>query len=957
MKRAHQWLTILALILSISLQGQTPYFKTHDLPQELKYVDLKLLYQSEGGFMWLGSREGLIRYDGTQFKLYQKPDTLGQDHVSAVYQDHNDLMWVGYRDGSIYHLDQEDVLRRWAPEEGLPVVPITGFAQDSMKRLWFSTYGEGIYYRDGSHLYNYNTDDGLLGNDIYCLIADRRGWLWAGTDGGISICWLENEKKQLKNITREDGLQDDIVRVILPDEKGNCWIGTYDHGVSYLHTDDFHFEYPMPDWEVGQINDLEYFQGRELWIGTEGHGLWRWDFKKKQHFPVAPEDFESAKIYNLHKDVEGNLWVISNTVGLQSTNRQFEFIEQSPANIQALLMDHQNQLWLGTADGLYRVRKDKDHRDVYEKLHPDNVVSLYQDKYANVWAGTFGSGILLFDAQSGRYRRITEKDGLTNTSVLSIDGNAGRVWCATLGGVTEFDCMINPLIATRLNVRNFNHESGLGTNFIYKVFRDSKGRTWFGTDGEGISVLENGKITNFTEADGVSIKSVYSITEDRRGHIWFSTARSGVFEFDGTKLINLAVKEGIRDLSITGLITDKKGQILIIHPSGVDILDPETHHLIYYDTDVGIDDFEPNINAFCPDGMGDVWLGSQSGIIRYTALNETLDIHPRTRFTNISVGLEPIKMEQEHTFPHNKNSLAFEYVGLWFTDPETVKYRYKLEGFDHDWITSRDTRSIYSNLPPGNYTFMLTSTENDAFDQEPVISYSFSIQRPFWNQWWFTLLTLLTVGGLTFYLIKAREKRLQREAMLKKEKIESKYEALKSQINPHFLFNSFNTLIAIIEEEPTLAVEYVEKMSDFYRSILQYREKELIGLDEELGLVNDYAFLLKKRYGKHLTLSVEVPNKAIYIAPLTLQILVENAVKHNVISKSRPLMIQICLSEDGYLLVKNNLQKKITPNRSTGFGLQSIINRYGLLSDKKVFIKETADQFIVGIPVIKNNML
>ncbi len=945
------------MVWCASLWGQLPYFKTHNLPQELKFVDLKLLYQSEGGFIWLGSREGLIRHDGTQYKLYQRNDTLGQNHVSAVYQDHNDRMWVGYRDGSIYHLDQSDVLRRWEPEEGLPVVPITDFAQDSVQRIWFSTYGEGLYYWDGKHLYNYNTEDGLLGNDIYCMISDQWGRMWVGTDGGISICWLENGEKQLKNITREDGLQDDIVRVILPDEKGNCWIGTYDHGVSYLHTNDYHFDYPMAEWDIGQINDLEFFQDRELWIGTEGHGLWRWDFQEEKHYQVAPEELGSAKIYNLHKDVEGNLWVISNTEGLQSTNRQFAFVKDPPANIQALLVDHQHQLWVGTTEGLFQVKKDDQYQAVFEKVSNDNVLSLYQDKYSNIWAGTFGSGILLFDAQSGRQRRITEKEGLTNASVLSIDGHAGRIWCATLGGVTEFDCYLNPLQMLQLPVRNFNHESGLGTNFIYKVFQDSKGRTWFGTDGEGVSVLAEGKITNFTEADGVPIKSVYSITEDRRGHIWFSTARSGVFEFDGVKLINLAVKEGIRDLSITGLATDKKGQILIIHPSGVDILDPETHHLIYYDTDVGITDFEPNINAFCQDRFGNMWLGSQQGIVRYTALAETLDIHPRTYFTNISVGLAPITTEPVQRFAHNKNSLAFEYVGLWFTDPETVKYRYKLEGFDHDWITSRDNRSVYSNLPPGSYTFMLTSTENDAFDQEPVISYSFTIERPFWNQWWFILLSLLLGGGLAFYLVKAREERLQREALLKKEKIESKYEALKSQINPHFLFNSFNTLIAIIEEEPILAVEYVEKMSDFYRSILQYREKELIGLDEELGLVQDYTFLLKKRYGEHLKLQVQIPDKSIYIAPLTLQILVENAVKHNVISKSRPLHIQLRLSGDDYILVSNNLQKKITPNRSTGFGLQSIINRYGLLSDKKVFIEETQDAFTVGIPVIKNHQL
>ncbi|MCB9040652.1 MAG: histidine kinase [Lewinellaceae bacterium] len=156
---------------------------------------------------------------------------------------------------------------------------------------------------------------------------------------------------------------------------------------------------------------------------------------------------------------------------------------------------------------------------------------------------------------------------------------------------------------------------------------------------------------------------------------------------------------------------------------------------------------------------------------------------------------------------------------------------------------------------------------------------------------------------------------------------------MKSQINPHFLFNSFNTLITIIEENPEIAVEFVEKLSDFYRSILQYREMEVISLREEVVLVQNYAFLLKKRFGDSLSLTVHHNEEQAYIAPLTLQILVENAVKHNIISKSRPLNIEICAGGE-YITVRNNLQKKIAMELSTGFGLQSIVNRYALLVDR-----------------------
>jgi LytS/YehU family sensor histidine kinase len=295
-------------------------------------------------------------------------------------------------------------------------------------------------------------------------------------------------------------------------------------------------------------------------------------------------------------------------------------------------------------------------------------------------------------------------------------------------------------------------------------------------------------------------------------------------------------------------------------------------------------------------------------------------------------------------------------VGLWYTDPEIVRYRYQLEGFDQNWIFSKDKRATYSNLPPGQYTFKVSSTENDAFDGEPIIQYSFSIAPPLWLRPWFIILITMAIVLLLWYLLRLRDQRLSREAYLKKEKIESQYEALKSQINPHFLFNSFNTLITIIEEDPGLGVRYVEQLSDFYRSILQYREKELIPLAEEIQLVKSYFFLLKERFGDKLNLSIQLDEgQHSYIVPLSLQMLVENAIKHNVVSSEKPLSIQIHTNEDQYLVVANNLQPKRTKEPSTGFGLNSIITRYALLTSNPVDVLEKEATFEVHIPLIKNN--
>ena len=949
------------------LNAQIPFFKKYELEETYRDSKTELIFEAKNSLLWFGTSEGLFSFDGLDFKPFFKNDTTS-NHVRAIFEDSKGIMWVGYQDGTIYCLTQKK-LTAWQPEEGTPSVPITGFSEDKQGRFWIATYGEGIYYKEDRHLYNINMDDGLLGDDIYVLRMDKTGRIWLGTDGGISICHIENKAKKVRNLTREDGLPDDIVREIIEDKDGNFWIGMYDKGVCYFDTKKQRFEYPIEHWDKGIVSHLEIFEGRELWIGTEGNGIWLLsllDGNLKQL--TVDGKLSNAKIYDLHKDIEGNIWIVSNAHGICRANRQFELLTTDFENIQAMVTDSRNTLWIGTQKGLFSHHSDSLGNSFFTPFLMDlnlNVISLFEDKFQNLWIGTFGQGVYIFNQKSKKIRHLHENNVLTNGSILSIAGVNGHVWLATLGGVMEIDLTRDVLEMSPIALRNFDQEDGLGTNFIYKAYVDSRQRTWFATDGKGISVLENGQIKNFQTAvspnsngrmDTIELKTVYSLTEDHQGHIWLSTAKEGIFEFDGQHFQHLTFKEGIRDSEITSLITDEKGNILIVHPTGIDILDPKTHHLIYYDDEVGIADIQPNLNAVCANQLGQIWIGGKNKIIKYIALNETLEIHPRTYLQTVSVFLEPVDYQEHAIFTHSQNNLVFDYLGLWYTDPQTVKYKYRLEGYNADWIETKDRKITYSNLPPGSYKFAVTSTENEAWLDEPIAQYSFEILAPFWQRWWFILICILLASGLFLWFQKARDKRLQRVNLLEKEKVESQLEALKSQINPHFLFNSFNTLATIIEENPKIAVEYVEHLSDFYRSILQYRNKEIISLQEEIELVNNYHFLLEKRFGENFKLNIQnVNGQPVFVVPLALQMLVENAVKHNVISKFKPLTVTIDLNEkEGVISVSNNLQHKLQPEKSTHFGLQSLEKRYQLLSGQKIKILENEQYFRVELPIISN---
>lgn len=196
-------------------------------------------------------------------------------------------------------------------------------------------------------------------------------------------------------------------------------------------------------------------------------------------------------------------------------------------------------------------------------------------------------------------------------------------------------------------------------------------------------------------------------------------------------------------------------------------------------------------------------------------------------------------------------------------------------------------------------------------------------------------------------------KAIEKNEELKRENLLAKYETLKNQVNPHFLFNSLNTLSGVVEQKPELATEFIRKLSDIYRYVLEQTDKELVPVSEELKFVNDYIFLARMRQGEGLIFHSKIANDPhLQVAPLAIQMLVENAIKHNIASDEKPLTIEI-KSENGFVVVKNNHQRKRTVNQGNKpIGLENLKNRYAYLSDTPVEIIATDETFVVKLPVI-----
>jgi two-component system LytT family sensor kinase len=204
------------------------------------------------------------------------------------------------------------------------------------------------------------------------------------------------------------------------------------------------------------------------------------------------------------------------------------------------------------------------------------------------------------------------------------------------------------------------------------------------------------------------------------------------------------------------------------------------------------------------------------------------------------------------------------------------------------------------------------------------------------------------------FLAKYWMQSIKNEEQLKQENLIARYEALKNQVNPHFLFNSLNTLTGIVEKDSKVATRYIKKLSEIYRYVLEQKDKETVRISEELQFVEDYIYLQKMRYGTALSFKSDVRDTEGLVAPLALQMLIENAVKHNVVADDQPLNIELT-EENGYYILKNNLQKKKTIQQNAQIGLDNLMKRYEFLSNRKLEVKEGAGEFIVRLPVIKTD--
>lgn len=952
-------LLLLLIALCATTQAQQPYFKSLQVAKKIDEIRIQRLIQDQYGFIWLGTNRGLRRFNGTSLTQTNLPVTVDND-ITALFVKDNILL-AGTKKGMLVVID---LLKPTIAESFITVDDeITSLTIDSKGKIWIATASSGILFGEKNNLDRIDNQIGLPDNIIHAIISTKNG-ICAATDVGL-VQWDNCEvATDFKLFTIENGLCDNLITALALDENNTVYLGAQNGA--------------MCKWNPQQKQVIQFDEfnnilkgsivkiiptKNEIFCFTEDHFIFIGSAKDNQFVQSSlsengPFNSRNPFMDGLY-DQEGNLIVCNKSNSLLVSDSRFLYLNSHEdlnlQNIRAITSDRNNNLWFSTPEGLFSHNYLFSNQQKLIKYLPapkkssNEIICIAVGNDSAIWFGMYGAGLGRIDLKTKKIKYFTEKDGLLNNNVLSITADGTKLWIATLAGV----CVLEK-ISKEWVFWNLPEDSKLST-YVYSVFKDKQGRVWFGSDGDGpIYRNTSGQYIALKDQFPLVADNILSIKQDSNGNIWFLTSDQQLqcFKNDHIEKRDL-ISDGEKP-NLLAIENDDKGNIFVFTSSGFAIVRGDSPSFEFVSSEETLSSNYLNVST--KDFDGNIWVGLEPTLIRFVQNDQNTRHQPLVRIEDILVQLQSIDTTI-HDFSYEQNHFTFQVTGLWYKQPDKVRFRYKLVGYDSNWAVTRDNQIVFSKLDPGTYKFVVQASANDDFNEANETVFEFTIERPFWQKWWFISLILIIVFATVFIILRAREQQLHKNALLQRERLKGQFETLRNQINPHFLFNSFNTLISTIAKDKDQAIDYVEQLSDYFRIILEQREKEVITLKEELELADRYLFLQKQRFGDNLVVIRTIPDELMdsLIPPMTIQLLVENAIKHNIISRLKPLTIELYVS-DNFLIVSNTLQEKMQKEPSTGVGLNNIVHRYLILFKKEVIVVKNENRFEVHLPLNQSSV-
>ncbi|MBL7962314.1 MAG: histidine kinase [Flavobacteriales bacterium] len=932
---------IIAGLVPCAGQAQYPALREMEVRVEGARFPVSVLAEDAQGLLWLGGPKGLLRTDGARHRTI----LLGQRAGVTALAPADDAMIAGLSEGLVLRCTplRTDTLPGLGPSDG---TALTALTVDARGRIWAGTRDGGVRVWQDGRVLEIHQADGLPDEHVNALCAVEGLGVMVATDQGVVL--FGDDLKRVVNIDASSGLPDNLVLSLCKAGGQRVWAGTYSSGPVRISFPDNSVEALDPAWPYGPVRSLVFSKGM-VWAGMDGEGMLVSGVGQGSGRYVQETPRSLRKILCTITTRDGAVWWCDGREMLVRAEPASVIVPQHEgfdlSNVQAVTGDEQGRIWIVTPNGVFGHASEFSEGERMTRIAlPSSevpITSIHAVKDGSLWLGTLGRG-LLHVPPSGAVRRIVLDPGSAGDNVMAIRSRGEELWLATLNGLVA--------VTMENGTERVVRHPLPGSGFVYDVLPMPDGSVLAATDGHGIMRLTVDGLV--TPLDAMGKRTFYSLCRDGMGNVWASGPGTGLCRVDGDSLTVLASTTGLFDDAVYG-ITPFAGGVLMITATGVHALDPRSGRIARIDGAMPEGRIESPLNANYTASDGVIWFATDLGLVRLSPDTLAWTGGTPTLITGLMIAGEEVPVADHLELDHSRNALRIQFTGLHYAAPDHVRFVYQLTGLDPQLRTGSDREVTYGRLAPGAYTFKVRAYVEGEDPEGPWASLTIRVSPPWWRTPWAVGAAAALAAAAAFLLLRMRDRRMRAREAMEKERVRFQLEALRSQVNPHFLFNSFGTLLELIEQDKVRAAEHVERLSAFFREILQVRDKDTITVEEEIRLLRIYFSLEQARFGERIALDVRVDEQALRggIPPLTLQLLVENALKHNAVSQEAPLRIEV-LSKDGDLLVRNPIRPRQSRPVSSHFGLESIRRRYHALTDRPVTITATDGVFEVRVPLI-----
>ena len=807
-----KFLTLIFLLVigNILFSQSELRFEKYDIRAGLSQTIINCVEQDKKGFLWIGTQDGLNRFDGYNFKVY-KPDpfdanSIIDNYINFVHADDDNNLWIGTEYGMSVYIQETDSFLHIKHDPGIETSisdnEINHIFQTSNGDVWVSTQNGGLNLLTAENAKKKNFEfkrfhelkSGRVLNQTF-RVFEWNGQILISSDGALFVY---------------DDIQDKILPMLQNHEEFFLLVNNFSdvQGKLWLSTSEGAMEAQVIGRQIRIIGQIDKRHGLKddmvydvyghddfFWIGSE-EGLTKIEFNGLDTVgvPVLNEVISnynsgSTKVSNFLLDDFGSLWIGTDR-GLNrfdENKSQFK-LYRNDVNDKYSLID--NTIWaftsvdenviIGTQRGisiLDKRRKRFKNLTIYNSNIPAGAITaLYTDSKKRVWVSGKKDGVKIMTKSGKNIRFIPvqhllpdELDG--DLSVFTfLEDSKGRFWIGGREGISLLSRDFN-IIERFLPTED---EYSLPHKVIRHIYEDSKGNIWVGTDGGGLCrVIEQGSDISFEvfnysylNKQGPNNPMVLSIMEDVQGDIWFATYGGGVnkYSVEEKRFYHFTEKDGLSNNVVYGIVRDKKGNIWVSTNKGLSQINPRDNTIRVFTEKSGLQSDEFNIGAFYRSPSGEIYFGGINGFNSFYPQDIRRNtMPPRLAFTKISVFNEPLDLAKYRVFDdvgteqyyieldHKQNTLNFDFVGLHFASPEDNWYKFRLEGIPDEWTMAKNRRfASYSNLSYGDYTFKITSSNSDRTWNKNYAEVQISIAPPYYHTWWFRTLALVAGLGIFF---------------------------------------------------------------------------------------------------------------------------------------------------------------------------------------------------------------